>query len=258
MKSICVIPARMGSSRFPGKPMSPLLGMPMIQHVYLRCRLHQGFDRVIVATCDQVIYDAIRAVGGEAVMTADTHERCTDRVQEAIVNLTLDLAPSDLVLMVQGDEILVSPEMLADMQQVYEKTGGPVVNLVSRLYRVEDHEDPNTVKVVVAPDGRLLYLSRAPIPSRARAKEVPMYQQTGIIAFAKSHLDRFAELPQTPLEKIESVDMLRFIEHGETIMAVKTEIETIGVDTEADRSRAEGILAENATTTRYLKRQAAS
>lgn len=258
MQSVCIIPARMGSSRFPGKPMSPLLGMPMIEHIYNRCRLHAGFDRVIVATCDQVIADCIEAAGGEAVMTANTHERCTDRVQEGIANLKLDLAGDDLVLMVQGDEILVGPDMLADMQRVFEDTGGPVVNLVSRLYRTEDHEDPNTVKVVVAPDGRLLYLSRAPIPSRARADSVPMYQQTGIIAFAKSHLDRFSDLPQTPLEKIESVDMLRYLEHGDTIMAVKTEIETIGVDTERDRARAESILAENAVTQLYIDRADAS
>ncbi len=258
MQSVCIIPARMGSSRFPGKPMSPLLGMPMIEHIYHRCRLHAGYDRVIVATCDQVIADCITSAGGEAVMTSDVHERCTDRVQEAISNLKLDLADDDLVQMVQGDEILVGPEMLDEMQHVFQESGAPVVNLVSRLYRVEDHEDPNTVKVVAAPDGRLLYLSRAPIPSRARAPEVPMYQQTGVIAFAKSHLDRFSSLPQTPLEKLESVDMLRYLEHGDTIMAVKTEIETIGVDTEQDRARAESILADNPVTGRYLDRANAS
>ena len=258
MTSICVIPARMASSRFPGKPLCTLLGEPMIGHIYRRCRLHGGFDRVVVATCDQEIADVVTGLGGEAVMTSDRHERCTDRVQEAIQNLDLSLAADDLVLMVQGDEILVSPEMLAQMQQVFETGGRSVVNLISRLYRPEDHDDPNTVKVVSGPDGRILYLSRAAIPSRARATEVPMYQQTGIIAFSNQMLFQFSTLPQTPLEKIESVDMLRFIEHGIPLMAVRTETETIGIDTEADRARAEKILEADPTTALYFKEKATS
>ena len=253
MKSVCVIPARMASSRFPGKPLKPLLGMPLIQHVYLRCRLYGGFDRVAVATCDVEIAEAIRAIGGEAVMTRDTHERCTDRVEEAIDNLGLDLVDDDLVLMVQGDEILVSPQMLEHMVEVYRNGKPDVVNLISRLSRIEDHDDVNTVKVVTAPDGRILYFSRAPIPSRARVAldDVPMYQQTGIIAFRTAFLRAFSRLPQTPLEKIESCDMMRVIEHNLPIRAVRTEIETIGVDTDADRRRAETILKDDPVTARY-------
>lgn len=259
MKSICLIPARMASSRFPGKPLKPLLGLPLILHVYLRCRLYDGFDRVVVATCDAEIAEAVRAVGGEAVMTKDTHERCTDRVEEAVDNLDLGLADDDLVLMVQGDEILVSPDMLERMVDVYRADKPAVVNLISRLYRTEDHDDPNTVKAVVAPDGRILYMSRAPIPSRSRAPggQVPMYQQTGVIAFRHAFLKAFSQLPQTPLEKIESCDMMRVIEHGLPISAVLTDIETIGVDTEADRARAEGILQADPLTARYLTNRSA-
>jgi 3-deoxy-manno-octulosonate cytidylyltransferase (CMP-KDO synthetase) len=254
MRSICVIPARMASSRLPGKPLKPLLGMPLIQHIYFRCRLFADFERVIVATCDAAIADSIRSVGGEAVMTADTHERCTDRVQEAVDGMKLDLDDRDLVLMVQGDEILVSPDMLAATAARYAQTGAAVVNLVSRLYAAEDQDDVNAVKAVMAPDDRILYFSRSGIPSRARAgKDHKVYQQTGVIAFRPSLLSTFSSLPQTPLERIESCDMLRLLEHHMPIYAVRTEVETIGVDTAADHARAETALAADPLTARYLR-----
>jgi 3-deoxy-manno-octulosonate cytidylyltransferase (CMP-KDO synthetase) len=254
MRSVCVIPARMASSRLPGKPLKPLLGMPLIQHVYLRSRLFADFERVIVATCDIEIADSIRAVGGEAVMTADTHERCTDRVQEAVEGLGLDLTDDDLVLMVQGDEILVSPDMLAQTAARYAQTRAAVVNLVSRLYAAQDQDDVNAVKAVMAPDDRILYFSRSGIPSRSRAgKDLKVYQQTGVIGFKPSLLATFSSLPQTPLERAESCDMLRLLEHHMPIYAVRTEIETIGVDTAADHARAEKVLAADPVTARYLK-----
>jgi 3-deoxy-manno-octulosonate cytidylyltransferase (CMP-KDO synthetase) len=228
--------------------------MPLIQHVYLRSRLFADFERVIVATCDAEIVDSIRAVGGEAVMTADTHERCTDRVQEAVDGLGLGLTDDDLVLMVQGDEILVSPDMLAQTAARYAQTRAAVVNLVSRLYAAQDQDDVNAVKAVMAPDDRILYFSRSGIPSRSRAgTDVEVYQQTGVIGFKPSLLATFASLPQTPLERAESCDMLRLLEHHMPIYAVRTEIETIGVDTAADHARAEKVLAADPLTARYLK-----
>ena len=252
-RSVCIIPARMGSSRFPGKPLEKLLGLPLILHIYERCRLQDGFERVVVATCDREIFDAVQAQGGEAVMTADTHERCTDRTEEAIANLDLGLADDDFVLMVQGDEVLVSPDMLARMTDVYRRDRPQAVNLVSRIYRTEDHDDPNTVKVVGAPSGRALYFSRAPIPSRARAPEIAVYQQTGIIGFSSAFLRRFSELEPTPLEIAESVDMMRVIEHGLEIQLIHTETETIGVDTPADLARAEEILKNDPFTAKYME-----
>lgn len=252
-RSVCVIPARMGSSRYPGKPLAPLLGLPLVLHVYHRCRLHDGFERVVVATCDEEIRDAVEAAGGEAVMTAGTHQRATDRSEEAVDNMDLGLADDDFVLMVQGDEVLASPEMLGRMVEVYRRDRPAVVNLVSRLYSAADHEDPNTVKVVSAPDGRALYFSRAPIPSRARVENVPMFQQTGIIGFSAAFLRRFSELEPTPLEVVESVDMMRVIEHGLQIQLVHTDTETIGVDTPADLARAEEVLKTDPFTSRYMQ-----
>jgi len=232
--------------------MKPLLGLPLILHVYERVKLAKSIDRVIVATCDKEIFDAVVGAGGEAVMTADTHERCTDRVEEAIANMDLGLEGDDLVLMVQGDEVMVSPDMLDEMVEAYKKNPAPVINLMSRLYRDVDHDDPNTVKVVFSPNNKVLYFSRAPIPSRSRADNPPKYQQTGIIAFKNSFLKKFSELPQTPLEKIESCDMLRVLEHGLEIIAVPTDTETIGVDTENDRARAEDELKADKFTQMYL------
>ncbi len=255
MKTLCVIPARMASTRYPGKPLEPLLGHPLVLHVYDRCRLSSRLDQIVIATCDDAIRKACGAYGAEVVMTADTHPGCVDRTEEAVAKCAPDLEDDDLVLMVQGDEVLVSPQMIDDAIRVYEETRAVVVNIASRLYRTADHDDPNAVKVVAAPDGRALMFSRAAIPSRSRAKDtqVPMFQQTGIIAFQRSFLRTFGHLPQTPLEKIEKIDMLRTIEHGYPVRIVQTDVETIGVDTPADLARAEGVLRRDPWTARYLR-----
>ena len=251
--SVCIIPARMGSSRFPGKPLKTLLGMPLILHIYERCRLFHGLDRVIVATCDEEIHQAVIRHGGESVMTSDTHERCTDRTEEAVKKLKLNLDDDDFVLMVQGDEALVSPAMLSKMSDIYFRDKPQAINLVSRLHRIEDHDDPNTVKAVCTPEGKALYFSRSPIPSRARVRTVPMFQQTGVIGFSSAFLQKFSTLEPTPLEILESVDMMRVIEHGLDIQLVKTDIETIGVDTPNDLRRAETALRKDPFTSAYLE-----
>jgi len=176
---ICIIPARMASSRFPGKPLVPLLGLPLVLHVYERCRLYEGFSDVLIATCDKDIWAAAKAHGAPVVMTADTHERCTDRVEEAVGKHYHGVSDDTVIVMVQGDEVLVSPEMITDVIEAQARTGAFVVNLCSRLSRTEDHDSPNTVKVVAGTDGQALCFSRAPIPSRSQAEDVPMYQQTG-------------------------------------------------------------------------------
>ncbi len=253
MRVICVIPARMASSRFPGKPLAPILGMPLILHVWHRCRLYPGFDEVVVATCDTEIRDAVMTAGGKAVMTGDFHERATDRIEEAITRMDLDLAPDDLVVMVQGDEVLMSPAMADAIVASYRETLPPVVNLASPLMREAEHDDPNTVKVVSTPDGYALYFSRAAIPSRARSIDVPAFQQTGVMGFSASFLTQFGAMAQTPLEVIESVDMMRVIENRIPLKVVFSNAETIGVDTENDRQRAENVLRSDPLTQTYME-----
>ena len=224
----------------------------MVLHVMKRCALNEIIERTVVATCDREIFDAVETAGGEAIMTADTHERCTDRVAEAISKMDLSLADDDLVLMVQGDEALMSPEMAGLVIDAYRKTGTPVVNLMSRLYRTQDHDDPNAVKAVARPDGLALYFSRAPIPSRYRAADGPMYQQTGVIGLSSKFLQIFNSLPQTPLEVIESVDMMRVLEHGHQVRLVFTDRETVSVDTPDDLARAVEFMRADQFTSAYL------
>jgi len=253
MKAVCIVPARMASSRYPGKPVAPILGMPLIEHVWHRCRLARGLDHLAVATCDSEIVTVITEAGGTAVMTRDDHPGCVDRTVEAVETLHPDLADDDLVLMVQGDEILLTPEMADAVVACYRQTRAPVVNLASAILAEADYQDPNVVKVCAAPDGRALFFSRAPIPSNSRLEGMPpVYQQTGVIGFSARFLRTFGTLDRTPLERIEHIDMLRTLEHGYEIRLVTVDRETLGVDTPADRDRAERELTSDPTTARYL------
>ena len=220
-------------------------------HVFERCKLYPEFSDVIVATCDEDIKEVVEEKGGTVVMTTDTHDRATDRVQEAIETRYPHLDDSEIIVMVQGDELLVSPDMIGQVIETQRQTGAEVVNFGSRI-NPADYESPNTVKLVAAPDGRVLYFSRAPIPSATKSGKIPMYQQTGVMAFTLAFLQKFSTLPQTPLEVIESVDMLRVLENGFPIHVVLHERETIGIDTPADRKRGETLLAQDPITKSYL------
>jgi 3-deoxy-manno-octulosonate cytidylyltransferase (CMP-KDO synthetase) len=162
MKIVAIIPARMGSSRFPGKPLAPILGRPMIEHVYRRTNLCRALDDVIVATCDTEILEAVEAFGGKAIMTSPAHERASDRVAEAAADLDCDV-----IVMVQGDEPMTYPEMIAESLEPFLKGNeeAACVNLTARIKSQKEFEDPNTIKVVMDQDGFALYMSREPIPT---------------------------------------------------------------------------------------------
>jgi len=234
---IAVIPARMGSTRFPGKPLAEINGIPMVGHVYFRTKMCSLLRETYVATCDQEIYNYVVSIGGKAVMTADTHEHCSDRTAEAMLKLESEKGQKvDIIVMVQGDEPMVTPEMIEQaVSPMLEDPAIKVVNLMAWMKTVEEFEDSNEVKVVVDLNGRALYFSREPIPSRRKGvQNVPMLKQVCIIPFRRDYLLKFNSLPETPLERIESVDMMRVIEHGEHVHMVLTEAETLSVDTPAD------------------------
>jgi len=246
---VAIIPARMGSTRFPGKPMAEIHGLPMVGHVYFRTKMCSLLGETYVATCDQEIYDYISSVGGKAIMTSDSHERCSDRTAEAMLKVESATGRKvDMVVMVQGDEPMVTPEMIeAAIHPLLEDPSIRVVNLMARMTTVEEFEDPNEVKVVVDLNNRALYFSREPIPSRRKGvKDVPMLKQVCIIPFQRNYLLEFNSLPETPLERIESVDMMRVIEHGEHVHMVITEVATLSVDTPEDLERVADLMKEDA------------
>jgi len=229
--------------------MAEIHGLPMVGHVYFRTKMCSLLGETYVATCDQEIYDYISSVGGKAIMTSDSHERCSDRTAEAMLKVESATGRKvDMVVMVQGDEPMVTPEMIeAAIHPLLEDPSIRVVNLMARMTTVEEFEDPNEVKVVVDLNNRALYFSREPIPSRRKGvKDVPMLKQVCIIPFQRNYLLEFNSLPETPLERIESVDMMRVIEHGEHVHMVITEVATLSVDTPEDLERVADLMKEDA------------
>ena len=236
-----VIPARMASSRYPGKPLVAILGLPMIEHVRRRALL-AGVEHVVVATCDESIMDVVERAGGRAVMTKDTHERCTDRVEEAMQSL-----PGDIVAMVQGDEPLLIPEAVRMVTRpLIEDPTLDVVNLLSPLESDMDYANPNIVKAVCNLRGDVIYLTRAAVPHFRETVRVPVYRQTGIMGFRTTFLPRYSSLPETALERAESVDMLRVLEHGIRIAGVVADYVTLGVDRPGDVALIEAAIRDNA------------
>lgn len=233
MKSIIIIPARMGSSRFPGKPMEEILGVPMIGHCYHRASLAENFDLVAVATCDKVIFDYIESIGGKAVMTSDKHDRATDRTAEALQKIEDELDTIfDVVVMLQGDEPTVIPDTISRLKAPLEQDGIPIANIIAPFESEAAFADVNNVKVVFGNDGNALYFSREMIPSPWKSQEgLPRFMQVGIIGFQRDALNWFQSVPQTPLEQIESVDMNRVLEYGKQIKLVNNPFPMLGVDT---------------------------
>ncbi len=254
MKAIAVLPARMGSSRFPGKPMAKIHGIPMIGHCYCRTSMCKDLLDTYVATCDQEIFDYITSIGGKAVMTSDVHERATDRTAEAMLKIEQELGDKvEVVVMVQGDEPMVTPEMITESLQPFAKHESVnVVNLMAHMDSVAEFEDPNEVKVVVDNNNDAIYFSREPIPSRKKGTtDVPMLKQVCIIPFKREYLLKFNEMAETELERIESVDMMRIIENGGKVRMVMTDAKSLSVDTEEDRQNAEARMVDDELRLEY-------
>lgn len=231
MRIVALIPARMGSSRFPKKPLVPLFGRPMIEHVWYRASASRSLTDVVVATCDDEIRATVEAFGGRAIMTSDAHERGTDRIAEAAAKLGLSSA--DIAINIQGDEPMLLPRMVDQaVRPMLDDSSLPSTNLCAQIETDEEHADPNEIKVVTTLGGDALFMSRAPVPSNTRrAAGVPRLKQVCVIAFRASVLAEFSNLPQAPLEKAESIDMMRLIENGIRVRMVPTDARTFAVDT---------------------------
>lgn len=254
MNIVAIIPARMGSSRYPGKPLALIHGTPMVGHVAFRTAMSSILADTYVATCDSIIADYCARVGLKCVMTADTHTRCSTRTAEALLKIEeMTGKKVDIVVMVQGDEPMVQPQMIDDaVRPMLEDPSINVVNLMADMATVEEFEDPNEVKVVVDRNSDALYFSREPIPSRRKGvTEVPMRKQVCIIPFRRDYLLEFNAMEESPLEIIESVDMMRILEHGGKVRMVPTSFRTWSVDTPEDLVRVERLMTGDELMTRY-------
>lgn len=235
---VAVIPARYGSSRFPGKPLAALCGRPLVVHVLDRVRAAAVFDAVWVATDDDRIAAAVRAAGGEARLTRADHATGTDRVAETAAAL----APDAVVFNVQGDEPLVALDLLRDL--VAAMRADPALDIVTAAHRCHDADgfaSPHVVKVVIDARGRALYFSRSGIPY-ARTGAPSYLRHIGIYGFRRASLSRFVNLQRGTLEEREGLEQLRALEHGMQIRVLLTEHVSQGVDTPEDLKAVEKIL----------------
>lgn len=231
LSAIAVIPARYGSTRFPGKPLVLLRGVPMVVHVYRRCVESNAFVEVIVATDDERIARAVESAGGSAQMTSESCASGTDRVAE--VARALSLGPSRVVVNVQGDEPAMSRDALAALVRTFDDPDAEMATLVRPLTPGEGAR-PSVVKAVVAPDGRALYFSRANLAGA--------HAHVGMYGYRAHVLQRLASLPPSPLERAESLEQLRALEHGVVIRCRPCAHPGVAVDLPEDVPRAEEAL----------------
>lgn len=251
MPAIVIIPSRYASTRFPGKPLCPLSGKPMIQHVYERVKEARLVQDVFVATDSKLIYDAVEGFGGRAIMTSESHQSGTDRIAEAVERLQgskYKIQDIDIVINVQGDEPLIHPQMVDDVIKLMDDEVASIGTLAKMIENEEEITDPNIVKVVFNTEGFALYFSRSPIPYHRDGQELRVkpnfyFKHIGIYAYRKDILLRFAKMSPTRLEQIEKLEQLRALENGLKIKVKETEFETIGVDTPMDLEKVERCLS---------------
>jgi 3-deoxy-manno-octulosonate cytidylyltransferase (CMP-KDO synthetase) len=227
---VAVIPARYESSRLPGKVLADIAGRPMVEHVYRRAAEARGVDAVVVATDDERIAGAVESFGGVVRLTQPGHRTGTDRVAETARELRCEI-----VVNVQADLPLIDPEMVADVIGPFSDADVQMTTLRQAISDPSDEDNPNVVKVVVDRSGNALYFSRSKIPYCR--EEGVCFKHIGLYAFRRDFLLAFAALSQTPLERAESLEQLRALEHGYRIRAVETRFESIEVDTPEDLER---------------------
>ncbi len=238
LNALAVIPARYGSTRFSGKPLACETGKPMIQHVVEQVNLARHIGKVLVATDDQRIYDAVMAFSGQAgaqavpVMTGE-HPNGTSRIAEAVVTYDASLADDAIIVNIQGDEPQISPDVIDELVMGLDKDkASPMATLASAFSEGQDPADPNIVKMILDQQDRAIYFSRSLIPhNRDHDSVVPLLRHPGCYAYRKGFLLTYVTLPPTPLEEAEKLEQLRAIEHGYKIAVIKTHVEHTGIDT---------------------------
>jgi 3-deoxy-manno-octulosonate cytidylyltransferase (CMP-KDO synthetase) len=225
----------------------------MIEHVFRRVKLCSQLDEVYVATCDDEIRDVAEGFGARVIMTSAAHQRATDRVAQATEHFA-----ADIIVLIQGDEPMITPEMIETaLDSIRSDLSTSCVNLVHRIDSQREFIDPNTIKVVADLNGNALYFSRSPIPKvHFEQTTAKIFKQVCVIPFRRECLREFARLPSTPLELAESIDMLRFLEHGRSVRLVETQVATHSVDTPADLQAVEILMKNDQLMRKYADARA--
>ena len=245
MKFMSIIPARYASTRFPGKPLAVLGGKTVIQRVYEQ--VSSVLSDVYVATDDERIFKCVESFGGKAVMTRADHKSGTDRIQEAVEKIATE---ADVIINVQGDEPFIHPSQIKTLMALFDAPETQIGTLGKPFDNIEAVSNPNSPKIVTDNRGFALYFSRSIIPYiRGKQQdewfgEYPFLKHLGIYAYRREVLKEVTQLPQSSLEKAESLEQLRWLQNGYRIRVAETDIETVGIDTPEDLARAERYLME--------------
>ena len=246
MKYISIIPARYASTRFPGKPLAMLGGKTVIQRVYEQAM--SVLPEAYVATDDERIFACVETFGGRAVMTRADHKSGTDRIEEAAEKTGTD---ADVIINIQGDEPFVQPSQIETLMHLFDDPSTQIGTLGKPFESIEAVRNPNSPKIVVDRRGFALYFSRSVIPY-VRGVEAgdwlahfPFLKHLGVYAYRREVLAEVTRLPQSALEKAESLEQLRWLENGYRIRVGLTDVETVGIDTPDDLARAETFLLQH-------------
>ena len=243
MTFTAIIPARYASTRFPGKPLAVLGGKTVIQRVYEQVK--SVLSDVYVATDDERIFSCVESFGGKAVMTRKDHQSGTDRIQEAVEKTATQ---ADVIINVQGDEPFIQPSQIQTLMQLFDDPSTQIGTLGKLFESIEAVENPNSPKIVTDMKGFALYFSRSVIPYiRGKERqnwfsEYPFLKHLGVYAYRREVLAEVTKLPQSSLEKAESLEQLRWLQNGYRIRVGMTDVETVGIDTPEDLQRAEEFL----------------
>ncbi len=237
MKSIAIIPARYDSTRFPGKPLVPINGIPMLKHVYDNVIKSGLFLKVIIATDDERIFSAAESWHAEVVMTAKHHESGTERCAEVVAKLKLDV---EVIINVQGDEPFIAKEPLEELLSLFNNNEVEIATLVQKINEEAEIQNPNVVKAVLGINKKALYFSRSAIPFVRNSNKSPIFwKHIGLYGYRLNTLKKITQLTPTPLEQVESLEQLRWLEHGIGIFAEETNYRMLAVDTPEDLKKVE-------------------
>ena len=243
---LAVVPARMSSSRFPGKPLEKIHGIPMIAHCFFRASKAKHITKVVLATPDEEIIEFGKKLGIETVLTSNSHERATERAEEVLQIFKLKGEEYDYVLLLQGDEPQIDPDEIDKLSLTLMSSANSVVNLIHPI-NGEDMSNPNVVKSILDNNENILFFSRAHIPHKSKSG----YRQLGMIGFTSEILEKYCQLEPTSLEITESIDMMRFLENDISISALVSDKSIIGVDHPEDIRKVELLMKNDQLIKQY-------